>query len=82
MGLAMQTNITALAEAQDLLYQTETMVRFVQSITLINGQQDFELSLDPDQVTGLYYVLKNIIENMQNVGETIQSAKLGSINHA
>ena len=69
------TAITNILDAHDLLSETEFMVSFVQSITIINPKNDAELSLTSDQVSGLYYVLKNIRNNLNNIGEKIYSAR-------
>lgn len=75
------TATSTLNDAHDLLYRTESMVSFVQSITLGEGQADLELSLTSDQVTGLYYVLSNIRENLSKVLEQIVAAKMEMRRH-
>ena len=70
------TATSDLREAIDLLHQTESMISFVQSITLLNEQAGSELSLDSDQVSGLYYVLDGIRSNLRSVGQKMGSARV------
>lgn len=69
------TAISNLLEADDLLSQTETIVSFIQSITLIDERPDAELSLGPTQVAGLYHVLNTVRDNLKKGIEKIHTAK-------
>lgn len=75
MAKSNSTASSSLLEATDLLSETETIVSFIQSITLINPQNGSELSLSDTQVTGLYYVLKNVRENLAFINEKINFAR-------
>ena len=68
------TAINHLLRAYDLLYKTETIVSFIQSITLMDERPDSELTLDPTQVAGLYYVINSVRENMKVILGQIHSA--------
>ncbi len=76
MELAMQNNTTAtsnIQEACDLLTQTECQLSFIQSITLI-GPANEELTLNANQLSGLYYVIENAKNNIAKAIEDISNA--------
>lgn len=81
MANANSTVTSSLLDASDLLTQTEKVVSFIQSITLINPSPEDSLTLNSNQVTGLYYVLRNVRDNIEQAVKKIDAARLEASSH-
>lgn len=68
---------SVLLEAVDKLDESKALVTFVQSISL-NVRAGEAVTLEPAQLAGFYYVLKNAIDGMNEVGALIDEIRAQS----
>ncbi|MDO8413572.1 MAG: hypothetical protein Q7S51_07275 [Gallionellaceae bacterium] len=63
-----------LFDANDKLREASAMALFVQSISL-NGPSDGTITLQSEQVTGFYFVMKNTIDRIREAETLIDEAR-------
>lgn len=69
------TATLTLGDVEDLREITKSELSFIQSVTLVI-QRDQDLTLDPDQASGLYYSLQHIKDNITKAVENLSANRV------
>lgn len=67
-------------EALDTLNHAVSIAKFIQAITLIPGRGE-DIHLSPDQICGLFCVMKDMINRLERVGELLSQSGGPKVQH-
>ncbi|OGT00207.1 MAG: hypothetical protein A3K04_11165 [Gallionellales bacterium RBG_16_56_9] len=70
----MSDSARCLLDANDKLHEASAMASFIQSISL-NTHPNDSLLLQPGQLAGFYFVMKNMIDRIREADALIDSAR-------